>query len=54
MAALNEMTIYEEVKRELQDYPKTWLIKGVTGFISSNLNEAMAWYLENLINEEIV
>ena len=54
MAALNDMTIYEEVKRELQNNPKIRLIKGVTGFISSNLNEAMAWYLGNLINEEIV
>tara|TARA_B100001059_G_scaffold221712_1_gene244934 strand:+ start:525 stop:689 length:165 start_codon:yes stop_codon:yes gene_type:complete len=54
MTALNDMTVYEEVKRELQNNPKTRLINGVTGLISSNLNEAMALYLENLINEEIV
>ena len=54
MAALKDMTRCEEVKRELQNNNKTWLVTGVTGFISSNLNEAMAWYLENLINEESV
>jgi hypothetical protein len=52
MAALKDMTRYEEVKRELQNNPKTWLIIGVIGFIGSNLTEAMAWYLENLINGE--
>ena len=52
MAALKGMTRYEEVKRVLENNPKTWLIAGVAGFIGSNLNEAMTCYLENLINEE--
>jgi hypothetical protein len=54
MATLKDMTRYEKVKRELQNNTKIWLITGVAGFIGSNLNEAMAWYLENLISEESV
>lgn len=35
------MTRYEEVKTELCQHPKTWLITGVAGFIGSNLLEAL-------------
>jgi len=48
------MTRYEKAKGELQHNPKIWLITGVAVFIGPNLNGAMAWYLENLINEESV
>ncbi|PCK33617.1 NAD-dependent epimerase/dehydratase family protein [Pseudoalteromonas piscicida] len=33
------MTRYEQIKLELQESPKTWLITGVAGFIGSNLLE---------------
>ena len=32
---------YEEVKKDLQQSPKTWLITGVAGFIGSNLLETL-------------
>ncbi|MGR5127592.1 NAD-dependent epimerase/dehydratase family protein [Photobacterium swingsii] len=35
------MSKYEEVKAELVNNPKTWLITGVAGFIGSNLLEAL-------------
>ena len=41
MAALKDMTKYEQVKRELQNNPKTWLITGVAGFIGSNMLETL-------------
>ncbi|WP_055100598.1 SDR family oxidoreductase [Alloalcanivorax xenomutans] len=34
-------TRYEQVKAELQENPKTWLITGVAGFIGSNLLETL-------------
>eukprot|EP00747_Dinoflagellata_sp_TGD_P113343 gnl/TRDRNA2_/TRDRNA2_171684_c2_seq3.p1 gnl/TRDRNA2_/TRDRNA2_171684_c2~~gnl/TRDRNA2_/TRDRNA2_171684_c2_seq3.p1 ORF type:complete len:103 (-),score=6.02 gnl/TRDRNA2_/TRDRNA2_171684_c2_seq3:10-318(-) len=34
-------TRYTQVKAELQENPKTWLITGVAGFIGSNLLEAL-------------
>ncbi len=33
------MTRYEQIKAELLDSPKTWLVTGVAGFIGSNLLE---------------
>lgn len=35
------MTQYENVKAQLQELPKTWLITGVAGFIGSNLLETL-------------
>ncbi|MGV1015862.1 MAG: NAD-dependent epimerase/dehydratase family protein [Fluviibacter phosphoraccumulans] len=35
------MSRYEDVKRELQANPKTWLVTGVAGFIGSNLLESL-------------
>lgn len=35
------MSRYEDVKQELQDTPKTWLVTGVAGFIGSNLLETL-------------
>jgi UDP-N-acetylglucosamine 4-epimerase len=35
------MTAYEDLRRELIDSPKAWLITGVAGFIGSNLLEAL-------------
>ncbi|MEZ9356504.1 NAD-dependent epimerase/dehydratase family protein [Vibrio breoganii] len=35
------MTKYEQIKAELQESPKTWLITGVAGFIGSNLLETL-------------
>ena len=35
------MSRYEEVKQNLQNSPKRWLISGVAGFIGSNLLEAL-------------
>ena len=35
------MTTYNEVKKQLQSKPATWLITGVAGFIGSNLLEAL-------------
>lgn len=35
------MSCYEEVKAELQNNPKVWLVTGVAGFIGSNLLETL-------------
>lgn len=35
------MTRYEEVKAQLRQQPKTWLVTGVAGFIGSNLLETL-------------
>lgn len=35
------MTRYEQIKQELLNSPKTWLITGVAGFIGSNLLEQL-------------
>lgn len=35
------MSRYEEIKQQLEQAPKTWLITGVAGFIGSNLLEAL-------------
>lgn len=35
------MNRYEEIKKELQQSPKVWLITGVAGFIGSNLLETL-------------
>lgn len=35
------MSRFEEVKKELEANPKTWLVTGVAGFIGSNLLEAL-------------
>jgi UDP-N-acetylglucosamine 4-epimerase len=37
----SDMTKYEEVKANLIETPRTWLITGVAGFIGSNLLEAL-------------
>ncbi len=35
------MTRYEQLQTELRQYPKTWLVTGVAGFIGSNLLETL-------------
>ena len=35
------MTHYDEVRAELRESPRTWLITGVAGFIGSNLLETL-------------
>jgi len=35
------MTRYEEVKQDLKQNPKRWLVTGVAGFIGSNLLEEL-------------
>lgn len=35
------MSRYEEVKKDLQANPKTWLVTGVAGFVGSNLLETL-------------
>lgn len=42
-------TIYEKVKANLLNEPKTWLITGVAGFIGSNLLETLL-----LLNQKVV
>lgn len=37
----SELTYYEQVKADLAENPKTWLITGVAGFIGSNLLETL-------------
>ena len=32
---------YKQLRQQLQEAPKTWLISGVAGFIGSNLLEAL-------------
>jgi UDP-N-acetylglucosamine 4-epimerase len=43
------MSRYEEVKQQLLESPKTWLVTGVAGFIGSNLLESLL-----LLNQKIV
>lgn len=43
------MNRYEEVKQQLQNSPKTWLITGVAGFIGSNLLEALLKLNQNVV-----
>ncbi|MBL4900701.1 MAG: Vi polysaccharide biosynthesis UDP-N-acetylglucosaminuronic acid C-4 epimerase TviC [Colwellia sp.] len=43
------MTRYEEVKQQLLESPKIWLITGVAGFIGSNLLETLL-----LLNQKVV
>ena len=43
------MTRYEEVKQQLQNNPQTWLITGVSGFIGSNLLEALLELNQNVV-----
>lgn len=43
------MTKYEEVKKELKQEPKTWLITGVAGFIGSNLLETLLLLDQNVV-----
>ena len=43
------MTRYEEVKQQLQNSPKTWLITGVAGFIGSNLLETLLKLNQNVV-----
>lgn len=35
------MTVYESLKQQLRNDPKTWLVSGVAGFIGSNLLETL-------------
>ena len=35
------MSRYEEIKTEILNNPKTWLVTGVAGFIGSNLLESL-------------
>ncbi|TPH18961.1 NAD-dependent epimerase/dehydratase family protein [Litorilituus lipolyticus] len=43
------MTRFEEIKQQLIEEPKTWLITGVAGFIGSNLLETLL-----LLNQKII
>ncbi len=43
------MTAYENIKKELQASPKTWLITGVAGFIGSNLLETLLKLNQNVV-----
>ena len=43
------MSRYNEIKKQLQAAPKTWLITGVAGFIGSNLLETLL-----LLNQKVV
>ncbi len=43
------LTMYEKVKENLLNEPKTWLITGVAGFIGSNLLETLL-----LLNQKVV
>lgn len=43
------MLRYQEIKQQLLDSPKTWLITGVAGFIGSNLLEVLL-----LLNQRVV
>jgi UDP-N-acetylglucosamine 4-epimerase len=43
------MSRYEEVKLQLEQSPKTWLVTGVAGFIGSNLLETLL-----LLNQKVV
>ncbi len=43
------MHSYEDVKQDLVDNPKTWLVTGVAGFIGSNILEALLLLDQNVI-----
>lgn len=43
------MSHYTEIKKQLMEKPKTWLVTGVAGFIGSNLLEALL-----LLNQKVV
>jgi len=43
------MSRYEEVKQQLLESPKTWLVTGVAGFIGSNLLETLL-----MLNQKVV
>ena len=43
------MTKYDEVKKQLTQEPKTWLVTGVAGFIGSNLLETLL-----LLNQKVI
>jgi len=43
------MSKYEQVKKELEASPKTWLVTGAAGFIGSNLVEALL-----LLNQRVI
>lgn len=43
------MSRYNEVKAELQQSPKTWLVTGVAGFIGSNILEQLLQLNQNVI-----
>jgi len=43
------MLKYEQIKQQLKDTPKTWLVTGVAGFIGSNLLETLL-----LLNQKVV
>jgi len=43
------MTKFEEIKKQLIDEPKVWLVTGVAGFIGSNLLETLL-----LLNQKVV
>lgn len=46
---MNQINRFEKVCAELSQYPKTWLITGVAGFIGSNLLETLL-----LLNQKVV
>ena len=43
------MSRYEEIKKQLQTQPKTWLVTGVAGFIGSNLLETLLLLDQNVV-----
>ena len=43
------MSRFNEIRKQLQNSPKTWLVTGVAGFIGSNLLEALL-----LLNQKVV
>jgi len=43
------MNKYDQIKQQLKQSPKTWLITGVAGFIGSNLLEALLLFDQNVI-----
>ena len=43
------MSKYEEVKQDLLNEPKTWLVTGAAGFIGSNLVEALLLLNQNVV-----
>ena len=43
------MSKYDEIKKELKQTPKVWLVTGVAGFIGSNLLETLL-----LLNQKVI